>query len=115
MIVMRNETGAGTFDSLEFYLLWLIVAATYGVGDVLTTMALVDTPGLREANAVVAASLTFGGGGLVALKLVAIGGCAAVSVWAALRRDRVLYYFPPFLLSVLGIVVTVHNLGLLLG
>lgn len=115
MRVMDADIEAGPFDSLEFYLLWLVVAATYGVGDLLTTMALVEAPGLREANAVVAAALTFGGGGLVVLKLVAIGGCVGVSAWAALQRDRFLYYFPPFALSVLGSVVTVHNLGLLLG
>lgn len=112
---MSAETDSGPFDAGEFYLLWFVVAATYGVGDTLTTMALVDAPGLREANAVVAASLTFGSGGLVALKLGAIGSCVAVSAWAALRRDRLLYYFPPLLLSALGSLVTVYNLGLLLG
>lgn len=112
---MSTETDRGPFDAREFYLLWFVVAATYGVGDTLTTMALVDAPGLREANAVVAAALTFGGGGLVALKIAAIGGCVGVSAWAALRRDRFLYYFPPLLLAVLGSLVTVYNLGLLLG
>lgn len=112
---METESRTGTFDSLEFYLLWLIVAITYGVGDMLTTMALVDAPGLREANVVVAAALTFGGPGLVVLKLAAIGGCVAISAWAAFRRDRFLYYLPPFMLSTLGSVVTIHNLGLLFG
>lgn len=108
----RRRTRA--FDDREFYLLWVVVVVTYGVGDMLTTMAVVDAPGLHEANAVVTAALAFGGGGLAALKFLVIGGCVVLSAGAALRRDRVLYYLPPALLTAMGSLVTVHNLGLLL-
>lgn len=60
----------------------------------------------------VAAVLRFGGG-LAALKIGALVVAILVSARAARRQDRLLYYLPPFLLSVVGTVVTVHNAQLL--
>jgi hypothetical protein len=101
-------------DEREFYALWIVSVATYGVGDTLTTLAITGAPHVRETNAVVAAALQLGGsGGLAALKIAALLGSLLVSTWAARERERLLYYLPPVLLSVVGAFATVHNAGLL--
>lgn len=103
-------------DERRFYRLWLLATATYGVGDIVTTIALVRyAPAVREGNPIVAGSIEqFGLGGLVALKWLAFFAALALSL-AALHRwhDRVLSYFPPLALAGVGLFVTVLNLGLL--
>ncbi|MFB6073161.1 MAG: hypothetical protein ABEJ88_09355 [Halobacterium sp.] len=108
------DESIGTED--EFYWLWILATATYGVGDVVTTVALVYyAPGVREGNPVVSAALaSLGLGGLVTVKLAVFFGCLALSLWSMHAwKDRVLYVFPPLVLSVVGVVLTVLNLGLL--
>ena len=109
---------AGTpFEHREFTHLWLLAAATYGVGDVVTTTALVNhSRRVSEANPVLSLAIeTFGGAGLVGLKLLAFGLCLAVSLDAARAGDRLWYYLPPAALACVGAFVTAFNLRLLLG
>ena len=100
----------------EFYWLWILATTTYGVGDIVTTVALVFyAPAVREGNPLVAVALqTFGLGGLVALKLAVFFGCLGLSVYAMnVWKDRFLYVFPPLVLAVVGTVLTVLNVSLL--
>lgn len=104
------------FQPREFSRLWFLAAATYGVGDIVTTVALIwFSATVREANPLVrAAAEAFGPGGLAALKLVTFLVCIGVSLQAAnTDGDRLLYYGPPLTLTLLGAFVTVHNLRLL--
>jgi hypothetical protein len=102
----------------EFYWLWIAATTAYGVGDVVTTIALVlYAPHVQEGNPLVALAVdSFGVAGLVALKLAVFFGLLALSVYAMHAwRDRVLYAFPPVLLTALGTVLTLLNVRLLLG
>lgn len=105
------------FDHREFSWLWLIALSTYGVGDVVTTIAVVRyAPHVEEMNAAVRASFAaLGEGGFAGLKLVAFLVCLVISLRAAANHDRVLYYLPPSLLAVVGMVVTVHNIQVLMA
>ncbi|MDR5671612.1 putative membrane protein [Halalkaliarchaeum sp. AArc-CO] len=99
----------------EFYWLWIVATAAYGVGDVVTTIALVYfVPHLSEGNPIVRLAMdTFGLWGLVAAKLVAFLVMVWISYLGARDGDAVLYYFPPALLTVVGVTVTAVNLRLL--
>ncbi|MFB6114513.1 MAG: hypothetical protein ABEJ58_10490 [Halodesulfurarchaeum sp.] len=102
----------------EFNWLWIIATTAYGVGDVLTTIALTGyVPAVTEGNPLLAGLLaTWGLPGLVAAKLAAFALCFAISLSAAVVwEDRLLYYLPPVVLSVLGTFTTVFNIRLLLG
>ena len=106
------------FDEVSFSRAWLLAIATYGVGDVVTTIALVYFSDLHtEANPVIRqAIMAFGGGGFLGLKLLVIYVCIGISLWAGLAdEDRLMFYGPPLLLALLGLYTTVHNLGLLIG
>jgi hypothetical protein len=105
------------FSESSFVRVWLLALATYGVGDVVTTVSLVwFSPRFVEANPVVAAAIgAFGGGGFLALKLLAFYACVGVSVWGGvLNDDPILFYSPPLVLAVAGAVATGTNLSLLL-
>ncbi len=102
-------------ESTELLVLWGVAAATYGVGDVLTTIVLVYLiPGLGEANPFVHWGLeTFGIPGLVGLKLGVFGIGLYVS-WLGIRhRDRTMYYAPPVVMTCVGLGATTVNLGLI--
>lgn len=104
------------FDEVSFSRVWLLAVATYGVGDVVTTIALVYFSDVHtEANPVIRqAIIAFGGGGFLGLKLLVIYACIGVSLWAGLSdEDRLMFYGPPVLLAGIGLYTTVHNLGLL--
>lgn len=106
------------FDEVSFSRVWLLAVATYGVGDVVTTIALVYFSDLHtEANPVIRqAIMAFGGGGFLGLKLLVIYACIGVSIWAGLGdEDRLMFYGPPLLLAAFGAFTTWHNLGLLFG
>ncbi len=120
-MTVRYGSGLLTLDGTEFSVrefsqLWWFATATYGVGDVVTSIALIwFSTTVREANPLVrTAAEVFGPSGLVGLKLVTFLVCMGVSLQAAnADGNRLLYYGPPFTLTLLGAVVTVHNLRLL--
>lgn len=105
------------FDPAEFSWLWLVSAATYGVGDVVTTVALVRYhAAVAEGNVLLRTAIeSFGLSGLVGLKLVAFFVCLAISLHGARDADSALYYGPPAILAVVGAFTTAYNLRLLIG
>lgn len=107
---------AGRTD--EFYWLWILATTTYGVGDVVTTLALLYfDSGVREANALVRLAVdSFGLAGLVGLKLAVFFLCLGVQVYAmGDTDDPVVVYAPPAVLAVFGAFTTAFNVRLLLG
>ncbi|MFB6178344.1 MAG: hypothetical protein ABEI77_01310 [Halorientalis sp.] len=120
-MAVRTGNGWLTLDGTEFQphefsWLWLLAVATYGVGDTVTSVALIwFSRTVHEANPLIrAAAQTFGPSGLVGLKLATFFLCIGISLQAAnTDGDRLLYYGPPVVLTLLGIFVTVHNLRLL--
>lgn len=119
---MSNPWGlAGTaFEGRtdEFYWLWILATTTYGVGDVVTTVALLYfEASVGEANVLVRAAVdNFGLAGLVGLKLAVLVLCLGVQVYAmADTDDWVVLYAPPAVLAVVGAFTTAFNLRLLLG
>jgi hypothetical protein len=105
------------FSEASFVRAWLVASATYGVGDVVTTIALVwFLPAYTEANPLIVLAIeTFGGGGYLAVKLLVFFGCLGISFWAGFAdEDRLFFYGPPALLAVVGAVSTGYNLWLLL-
>jgi hypothetical protein len=113
----RLRLSGTPFGEREFSRLWFFATATYGVGDVVTTIALIGfSDRVREANPLIRAAVeTLGNAGLVGLKLAVFLTFILVSVDAAQREDRIFYYLPPVVLTVLGTFTTVYNLRLLLG
>ncbi|WP_459194576.1 hypothetical protein [Halosimplex sp. J119] len=103
----------------EFYWLWIAATVAYGVGDIVTTLAILgygDDLGVRESNLLVQTVFDgFGRNGIVFLKYAVFFGCLAVSLYAAEKLDWELYYAPPLILAVLGTVITIHNLRLILA
>lgn len=109
-----NSLRGTHFEGRErrFRQLWLVAAATYGVGDIVTTIAILFFhPGVREANPFIRiAARSFGSLGVVSLKLAVFIGFILVSVYFARNGDKWLSYAPPVVLTVTGSVVTIHNL-----
>ncbi|WP_423997429.1 hypothetical protein [Halorubrum trapanicum] len=99
----------------EFYWLWIAATATYGVGDVVSTIAFLRyVPTIEEANPVVRFALeSFGLSGLVALKIAVYLVMLWISVEGAREGDGLLYYFPPVLLTATGTYLTASNVRLL--
>ena len=99
----------------EFYWLWIAATATYGVGDVVSTVAFLRyVPTIEEANPVVRFALeSFGLSGLVALKIAVYLVMLWISVEGAREGDSLLYYFPPVLLTATGTYLTASNVRLL--
>lgn len=113
-----SEFEAAGFDVDAFQTTWLLALAAYGVGDVVTTIALVwFSPLHAEANPLLALAIErFGALGLVGLKLLAFYVALGASVWVGLDdEDPLSFYGPPLVLFGVGVVVTCYNLGLLLG
>jgi len=93
---------------------WLFALLAYGVGDTVTTVAVVASPLHAEANPVVAGAVAaFGTGGLLALKLAAFSVCSTLGLWGGLRNDPFLRYMPPAVLAAVGATTTAVNLALL--
>jgi len=88
-----------------------VATTTYGVGDVVSTIAfLTYVPEMEEANPIVVAAIdAFGFAGLVALKIVVYLIMVWISVLGARDGDALLYYFPPVLLTLVGLFLTVNN------
>lgn len=102
----------------EFYWLWIIATTTYGVGDIVTTVAFFYFhPTLTEANLLVRwAMMTFDLAGIIALKLASFVLIIAFTVVLAhLDTHPLLYYTPPAVLAVLGAYLTAWNLIYLIG
>ncbi|WP_066418517.1 hypothetical protein [Halorubrum aethiopicum] len=99
----------------EFYSLWIAATSTYGVGDIVSTIAfLTYVPAIEEANPVVAFALdSFGLAGLVALKIAVYLVMLWISVLGAREGDGLLYYFPPVLLTAVGLYLTGSNVWLM--
>ena len=99
----------------EFYWLWIAATATYGVGDIVSTVAFLRyVPTIDEANPVVALALdSFGLSGLVLLKIAVYLVMLWISVSGASDDDALLYYFPPVLLTLVGTYLTASNIRLL--
>jgi hypothetical protein len=103
-------------DVRRFGLVWLLAVLTYGVGDLLTTMAILEAPGLQEANALVVGVIgQYGQAGFVGVKLAAFLVAFGIALDGARAGDRVTYYLPPVTLVVFGVALTAYNLGLLVG
>ncbi|WP_119818622.1 hypothetical protein [Halalkaliarchaeum desulfuricum] len=113
----RRSRARPTYDRRpdEFYWLWIVATAAYGVGDVVTTIALVYfVPHLGEGNPIVRFAMdSLGLWGLVAAKLAAFLVMVWISHLGARDGDTLLYYFPPLLLTIVGVMVTAVNLRLL--
>ena len=104
------------FAERSFSNAWLLALATYGVGDVVTTIALLYfVPEFTEANPVVRFAIeSFGGGGFLALKLLVFYACLGIAIWAGLMaKDKLMFYGPPMVLAAFGALVTIFNLTLL--
>lgn len=101
----------------EFYALWFLAAATYGFGDIVSTvLAVFSGPGVAESNPVVAAALAnFGLPGFLGVKVVIFAVLVWISVGGARSGDRLSYYWPPVVATVLGGALTAWNLWLLYG
>lgn len=104
-------------DQTEFTRLWVVATATYGVGDMVTTIALLKfSEAVAEGNVVVRVLTdAFGQSGLITLKLAVFLACIATSVDAAKRDDPLLYYLPPAVLAIVGAFTTAWNIRLMLG
>lgn len=105
------------FDEEGFTDLWTVALATYGVGDTVTTVALLwFSESVNEFNALVVLAVeNFGLAGLVGLKLLAFGAALGVCLAGVRSDDPVLYYLPPAALSVVGGFVTAFNVRLFIG
>jgi len=105
---------------VEFYALWAIATLAYGVGDLLTTLALVFRSGrVFEANGLLRFTLgQFGPVGLVAVKLAVFFCCLVLQLYllrTATDDDGLFLLAPPVVLALVGTFVTVYNVRLLLG
>jgi len=105
------------YDHAEFSRLWIVATTTYGVGDIVTTIALIQfSESVNEGNGLLGTAIdTFGLWGLVGIKLVAFAVCLAFSLGGARDADPLLYYGPPTALSLVGAFTTVYNVRLLIG
>jgi hypothetical protein len=105
------------FEDREFRRLWTVALATYGVGDVVTTVTLLYfTHQVEELNGVVLLVVdAYGQWGLVGLKIATFLVCIGVSVYGARTEDRLLFYLPPTVLAVVGAFATAYNLRLFVG
>ena len=101
----------------EFYWLWIFATLGYGVGDIVTSLAILgyNTP-VNEGNPLVRWLYTqWGATGFVGGKLLVFGICFVISLYALRAwEDRLIYYFPPLALTVVGGLITGLNLHLLI-
>jgi uncharacterized membrane protein len=92
--------------------LWATGVLFFGVGDLLTTVVGLQVGGVIERNALPALLIEqYGFAAMLGLKLLALGGCFAL--WRVARRPHRLGV--PLGLALLGVAVTLWNLGVLLA
>lgn len=111
-----NDVWVGRIsETWEWHLLWVIALLTYGVGDGLSTIAIISTPGVVETNVLIRWLVdVYGHAGLVGLKITVFIVCLGVSLYGGrIERDAILYYAPMVLLAVVGAFTTAVNIGLL--
>lgn len=100
----------------EFFGMWILATLAYGVGDIVSTIALITyDPFVKEGNIFVQFLYDqWGLAGFVGGKLAVFFVCLGIS-WYALKawKDPVLYYFPPLVLFVIGGSITGYNIYLL--
>lgn len=101
----------------EFTWLWVLATALYGVGDIVTTLAIGYSDGVVEGNLLVAnAVAAFGITGLVGVKLAIFFLVLGVHLYAiGVLDDWVVDYAPPTTLALVGAFVTTYNVRLLVG
>lgn len=101
----------------EFSRLWTVALATYGVGDIVTTIALLNfVERVDEANVLLQSVVTsHGQAGLVGLKFAVFLVGITTSVYGDRVDDWVIYYLPPTVLAVFGAFATAFNLRLFFG
>lgn len=110
--LLRWRTRAST----EFYVLWGLAVATYGIGDIATTIVIVYfSPNLGEGNVLVHEVLSLlGVPGFLLLKLAIFGAGILIS-WKAVTRGSLLFYYaPPIGMILFGAYATLVNLALIL-
>jgi len=97
----------------RFVQVWLLALLAYGVGDTVTTVAVMASPLYAEVNPVVSGAVAaFGTGGLLALKFAAFAVCSGLSLRGGRLGDPFLRYMPPAVLAAVGATTTAVNLGL---
>jgi hypothetical protein len=106
-----------SFEAREFRWLWTVALATYGVGDIVTTVTLLYfSRRVDEMNAVIQLVVgAYGQWGLVGLKFATFLVCITVCVYGARTEDKLLFYLPPTALAVVGAFATAFNIRLFLG
>lgn len=117
-MVDRTFSLDGTgFHEREFIRLWLLATGAFGVGDTVTTIALIRySETVVEGNPVLRVAVEqFGQMGLVGLKLFAFFACLALCLDAARAEDKLWYYAPPVVLTLAGCFTTVYNIRLMIG
>lgn len=100
-----------------FYALWAFAIATYGIGDLVSTLvALLFVPGLFEGNPIILAVLQrYGIPGFVGIKIVVFAGALWMGIRGARDGDWVEYYVPPVVVGIVGTALTVWNTLLITG
>lgn len=113
--VKKDSTPIYKSSPLKFYGLWFLATLSYGVGDIFSTVYVIEFTGIQEANPVIETLLTnFGMGGFYLFKLLVFFVLVSISVQGARTKDRFSYYWPPLLATILGIGLTVWNVSLIL-
>lgn len=105
------------YNVREFSRLWFVALATYGVGDVVTTLTLLFyTDKVDELNVLIRVlAENYGVAGLIGVKLLAFFVCIGICLYGAHEEDWMLFYLPPAVLAVIGGFVTAFNLRLFIG
>jgi hypothetical protein len=99
----------------RFYWAWIAATTGYGVGDVVTTIAIVTfASGVTEGNPIVASGMSaLGLAGLVAIKIAVLVGCLGISQYSARLGEPILPYVLPSILAVVGASLTGYNVWLM--
>lgn len=107
---MVRRASSGPIGVPRYAQLWLVAVLFFGIGDAASTSIGLGIPGISEGNPVVKPLVRRHGlVAIVGLKLVVFGGSYAL--WKLIPRPYCLGV--PLGLSVMGVSVTVWNLGVL--
>lgn len=92
-LIPEDVSRGSSYDEQVFRWLWLIPLATYGVGDIVTTITpLRFTDAVNELNGLITVVVeSFGLPGFVALKLFVFLACLGISLLGATWEPPVLY------------------------